>query len=124
MISALISTLTEILHLQKDVSTGNAEQASVNAAKKRFAQALYEMIDYRVQIALEERRASISQSRIHAADSINAAIKTSASAVKSITALNSAPPPPTSNDPNLMRKWVITYQEWYEGKRRAGVSIE
>jgi hypothetical protein len=121
--NVLLATLLEFLDLNKDFVTGNADEVEVSESKKRFFQALIDVIDYRVQIAMEERRRALSQERIAVADSINSSIKSTASTIKSITALNSAPPPPTTANPEDMQKWLEAYDKWYNTKRKDGISI-
>lgn len=121
--NVLLATLLEFLDINKDFVTGNADELEVSESKKRFFQALIDVVDYRIQLALEERRKSLSQERIAVADSINASIKSTASTIKSISALNSAPPPPTSNDPEAMKRWIEAYDQWYNTKRKEGISI-
>jgi hypothetical protein len=124
MINVLLTTLTDYLMTRKDHSTGNADINNLRETKKRFTKALYELIDYRIQLALEERRRLQSQERIAAADSINLAVKSTASTIKSLSALNSAPPPP-DNIANIeeMEHWKRMYQEWYDTKRKSGITI-
>jgi hypothetical protein len=121
MINILLAALTEVLEIQKDHTTGNADIDSVLESKKRFAQALGDFIDYRVQSAFEERRKYQSQERIQVADSINLAVKSTASTIKTMVALNSAPPPPENIED--MEKWRKVYREWYETKRQNGMTI-
>ena len=126
MISVLLTTLKEVIEAEQDHSTGNADERDVFEAKKRFSQALNELIDYRIQIAFDERRRSQSYERIAVADSINVGVKSMASTVKGITALNSAPPPPPKDlkDPEKLRLWRESYEDWYETKRKTGITIE
>jgi hypothetical protein len=66
----------------------------------------------------------MSQERIAVADSINSTIKTSAAVIKSVTALNSAPPPPNAiDDHKKMEEWRKQYLEWYENQRKKGISV-
>ena len=124
MINVLLATLTEFLEAKKDLITGNADVDSVRETKKRFSKALYELIDYRISLAMEERRRYQSQERIAAADSINLAVKSTASTIKSLTALNSAPPPPTGDySYEDMERWRAAYSEWYDTKRKDGMTI-
>jgi hypothetical protein len=121
MINVLLASLIEFLEIQKDHSTGNADMNDVHESEKRFAQALDNLIDYRVQTALDERRKYQSQERISAADSINLAVKSTASTIKTLAVLNSAPPLPENVED--MEKWRAGYREWYETKRREGMTI-
>lgn len=125
MINVLLATLTEVIDAQRDHASGQADTKDVLEAKKRFSQALNELIDHRIALAFEERRRHVSQERIAAADSINAGVKSLATNIKSIAALNSAPPPPQDvKDSDAMDKWRDAYLEWYETKRKKGISIE
>jgi len=125
MISVLLTTLLEIIKLYPDVVTGNADERDLSAAKKRFYQSLCDMVDHRIQIAFDERRRHQSYERIAVADAINTGIKTTANIIKSITALNSAPPPPADiYDSQLMQAWQDDYTLWYQTKRKSGIEIE
>lgn len=125
MINVLFATLMEVIQAQKDHSTGNADEKDVMESKKRFAQALHELIDYRIELAMEKRRRMISHERIAVADSINAGVKSLATNIKGIAALNSAPPPPQDiDDHDAMENWREVYTEWYERKRKEGITIE
>ncbi len=121
MIDVLIAALTELLEVQKDHLTGNADADSVRESKKRFFQSLNALIDYRVRAAFEERRRHQSQERIQAVDSINLAVKSTASTIKTMAALSSAPPPPDNVED--MDKWKKDYREWYETKRSDSMTI-
>lgn len=124
MINILITTLLELLDLHKEVSTGQADIDSYNESKKRFSKAFNEYLDYRNQSFYDDRRSKISQDRIQMADSINSSIKSTAASVRSITALNSAPPPPSDpNDKEAMTHWLKEYQDWYENQRNSGITI-
>jgi len=124
MINVLLATLTEVIQAQQDHATGNADTKDVLEAKKRFAQALNEVIDHRIDLIMEERRRHLSQDRIARADSINAGVKSMAANIKSIVALNSAPPPPQDlKDTKAMQQWRDAYSEWYESKRKEGITI-
>ena len=120
----LLTTLLSVIDTHHDLITGAAEPHDLQEVKKRFYQALHDLIDFRIKVAFEQRRAHQSQEMIAVADTVNASIKSTASTIRSIAALNSAPPPPTTKDPEAMDKWVKAYQSWYEGKRKAGVTIE
>jgi hypothetical protein len=121
MIDVLLATFFDIINTQHDYKTGNADQESFNEAKKRFVQALNEFVDYRVREQLDIRRTSLSQERIAAADSINASITSTASTIRSLNALVSAPPPP--KDSARYNEWVKNYQDWYENGREKGMNI-
>jgi len=124
MIDVLLAALTEYLSAKKDHVAGQLTIEELAAAKKRCAEALNEYVDFRVQAVLDERRKHISQERIQIADNINSTIKNSAAVVRSVTALNSAPPPPMAiDDPKKMAEWRKQYAEWYENQRKKGISV-
>jgi hypothetical protein len=127
MINILLTTLLGVLSAHQDRAKGVVDARELNEAKKRFSDALSGFIDYRIRLAFEQRRKTQSQEMIAVADSINASVKATATTIKSIAALNSAPPPPPPedvNNPEAMHKWREIYTEWYEKKRKQGVSIE
>lgn len=119
----LLASLIEYINAKQEFSVGQVEEREVEQAKKRFATALNEYVDWRVQGALEKRRSHLSQEMVAVADTINSTVKDSAMSVKAIAALNSAPPPPDTNDPETIKKWYETYREWYEKGRRKGMNI-
>ena len=121
MIDVLLATLFDIINTQHDYKTGNVDQEFLNESKKRFVQALNEFIDYRVREQLDIRRTSLSQERLAAADSINASIQSTASTIRSLNALVSAPPPPKNTE--KYNEWVENYQNWYENNREKGMNI-
>jgi hypothetical protein len=124
MINVLIASLTELLVLEQDFKNGHADIEDVNEAKKRFISALHAIIDYRVNLANDERRKHLSQERIAIADTINASLQSTATTVRTIAALNSAPPPP--NDPSNrdeIKRWVEEYNRWYDNQREKGMKI-
>lgn len=125
MLNILLATLTEVISTEKDFDNGVAAEQDVNEAKKRFSQALNAIIDYRIQLAFDVRRRAQSQERIAVADSINSNVKVTASTIRSMAALSSAPPPPSDlSTPEELEKWKEEYTEWYENKRKAGVTIK
>jgi len=126
MLNVLVAALMEVVDTSNDLKTGNVEAGELTAAKKRFFSALNEFVDYRVKVAMDQRRRNISQERIAVADSINAAVKSTASTIKSISALNSAPAPfpPADATKEEIEIWFAAYKDWYENKRREGITIE
>jgi hypothetical protein len=125
MIGVLLTTLLEVIKIDHDVTTGNADERDASEARKRFYQALCDMVDHRIQLAFDERRRHQSYERIAVADSINVNIKTTASTIRSISALNSAPPPPEDiYNTKAMQEWQDAYKAWYQTKRKAGIDIE
>jgi hypothetical protein len=123
MIKILLATLSDALNTQKDYVNGLVDDNIVLESEKRFVKAIYDFIDFRVQSHFEDRRKHMSQERIAIADNLNSAIKATSSSIKSITALNSAPVPPTNASKEDMELWVKNYQEWYDGQRKSGISI-
>jgi hypothetical protein len=120
----LLASLAEFIALERDYSAGQAQKPELDAVKKRLAQAINEYVDHRVEASITRRRSQKSEQRIALADTINSAMKSTAASVKSIHALNSAPPPPANNDPEAMKKWWADYKEWYERVREEGVGIK
>jgi len=123
MSSLLLATLSDYLNLLKEYSSGCASEDELFESKKRVLQSLDEYIDYRLSLKFEERRRSMSQERISIADSINSNVKTSAATIKSLSALNAAPTPPTNASPEEMKEWLKVYNEWFEGQRKNGLNI-
>ena len=120
----LLASLTDFLSVKSDHVEGLATAEDLADAKKRCYEALNQYIDFRVNATLEERRRSVSHERINIAESIDSAMKSTASSVRAISALNSAPAPPMYiDDKEAMKKWKEAYEEWYEDKRKRGISI-
>lgn len=119
----LLATLIEYINSKQEFSVGQAEERDVDQAKKRFAIALNEYVDWRIQGALEKRRSHLSQEMVAVADTINSTVKDSAMSVRAMAALNSAPPPPDSNDPEKIQEWYKKYREWYGDARKKGMTI-
>lgn len=123
MIEIIISALTELLEIQKDYTSGNAEEQYLLESKKRFANSLNEFIDYRVGVVLDKRRSAISQDRLSLADSINVAVQSTASTIKTLSALQSAPPPIKDGNDEELKIWVEEYNNWYVNNRKKGMTI-
>jgi small-conductance mechanosensitive channel len=123
MIEIIISALTELLEIQKDYNSGNAEEQFLLESKKRFANSLNEFIDYRVGVVLDKRRSAISQDRLSLADSINVAVQSTASTIKTLSALQSAPPPIKDGNDEELKIWVEEYNNWYVNNRKKGMTI-
>lgn len=121
MIDVLLATLFDIINTQHDYKTGNVDQEFLNESKKRFVQALNEFVDYRVREQLDTRRTSLSQERLAAADSINASIQSTASTIRSLSSLLSAPAPP--KDAKSREEFDLRYEEWYKKEREKGINI-
>ena len=122
-IDIFLAALTEHLGARKDLSAGLADETVLNETKKRFGESLNQYIDWRIEGALDKRRQRQSIERIQIADAINSTVKDTASSLRSMSALNSAPPPPENKDPEEMKKWTIAYAEWYETTRKKGIEI-
>jgi hypothetical protein len=123
MIELIISALTELLQIQKDYTSGNAEEQFLLESRKRFANSLNEFIDYRVGVVLDKRRSAISQDRLSLADSINVAVQSTASTIKTLSALQSAPPPIKDGNDEELKIWVEEYNNWYVNNRKKGMTI-
>lgn len=124
MFDIFLAALTEYLQTKQDYTAALVSEEELTAAKKRLAESLNEYIDFRVEASWEDRRRHISQERVKLADDINTTIKSTASAVRTITALNSAPAPPIDvTDPKKMKAWQEKYSEWYETQRKKGITI-
>jgi hypothetical protein len=123
-IDLMLAALQEYLSAKKDFETGNAEQNSVDEARRRFASLFYEILDAKIANTLDARRQHQSIERIEMADTINSAMNSTASTFKSMAALNSAPMPPEDiSDPEKMTRWKEAYAEWYETTRKGGLTI-
>ena len=120
----LLASLAEFIALERDFAAGQAGKNDLDQVKKRLSQALMEYVDHRVEASITRRRSQKSQQRIELADTINTAMKSTAASVKSIRALNSAPPPPAKNDAEAMKKWQADYQKWYDTMREEGTNIK
>jgi len=95
--------------------------AKIDGAKKLFVKSLYDIIDHRIDAAFI-RRKSTSQERIAAADSINSTIKSTASTIKTMSALTSAPPP--ARDDQDWEEWMEEYKKWYDTNREEALKIK
>ena len=122
-IDILLATLIEYINAKQEMSVGQAEEADVQEAKKRFSTALNEYVDWRIKGALEQRRSHLSQEMVAVAETVNSTVKDGAMTVKAMAALNSAPPPPPENDPEALKKWWENYRAWYEEARKKGMTI-
>jgi hypothetical protein len=123
-IDVFLAALREYLSAKKDYETGQAEQRLVDDARRRVAAYLNQYIDSRIYLALEQRRRKQSSDRIQLADTINSAMKSTASTFKSMKALSTAPPPPNDpTDKQKMDEWQKSYAEWYENTRKNGMTI-
>jgi hypothetical protein len=120
----LLASLAEFIAIERDYAAGQAEKSEYDLVRKRLSQALMEYIDHRVEASITRRRSHKSEQRIALADTINSAMKSTAATVKSLRALSTAPPPPSSNDPEAMEKWKKAYEEWYSHDREEGVNIK
>jgi len=125
MIKILITTFIDVLQNQKEYATGQIEEDLLNSSYKRFSIALNEYIHYNCELFDHERRIKSGQDRISIADSINTSIKSTATSVRSMSALSSAPTPPVNiHDPNSMDEWVKDYDSWYKNQRENAITIK
>ena len=123
-IDIFLAAMREYFSAKSDFESGNAERRQVDEAKRRVAAYLNQYVDSRIQLALEYRRRKQSSDRIQLADTINSAMKSTASTFKSMNALNTAPPPPLDHeDPEKMEEWRKKYAEWYENTRKNGLKL-
>lgn len=118
MIDNLLKSLTNLI-LLKNESNG---YLNINDAKKSFIKYLSDFIDYRIKVDRDINRKNHSKDRIFAADSINSNLKSTASTIKSMSALSKAPAPPNDNDD--IKLWLEEYTKWYNGKRSEGMDIK
>lgn len=106
----LLLSLKEYLEAKNESSNGFLLES-----KKKFAQALNEYIDWRAEGVLEDRVKRISTERsVLVADLLLPALK-----IDSLTALNSAPNPPS--DTANLKAWIENYRKWYDGDRKKGL---
>lgn len=120
----LIATLIDVIDAQQNYSTGNAEASSVTEAKERFSKALEEFVEMKIRASFDRRRTNASQEMLAVAGSIDSNIRSTASTIRGLAALNSAPIPPDDvNDPDELKKWKINYKAWYENNRKDGMKM-
>ncbi len=121
-INILLSALEEYLEVRRDVSSGCNNEDALLGAKKRFAKALNEYIDWRTDGVLEDRKRRISTERsVQLADILTSNLED----VSLISALNSAPKPPELEhlkDKDNLERWLKAYQSWYNNNRKKGLS--
>lgn len=114
MIDVLLASLLDAIRANNDLQTGNTDLQDVNDTSTRFIKALRAFIDHCIDINIEERKKFRSQERVSSKPS-----------AKTITALNSAPPPLEEidlEDPDYVGEWFKQYKHWYETKRKAAVT--
>jgi hypothetical protein len=110
MVDILLISLIEAIKAQNDLRTGNADLGDANDSSARFIKVMHELIDQRIDANIEERRKFRSQEK---------------ASVKSLAALNSAPPPLEEidlDDADYVREWFVQYRHWYETKRKSVVT--
>lgn len=122
-INVLLSALEEYLTVKRDVAAGCQDEDALLGAKKRFAQALNQYIDWRADGVLEERKRRISTDRsVKLADLLTSSMD----GVTSIAALNAAPTPPDidkiAKDKHGLESWLKAYQDWYNTMRKKGLT--
>jgi hypothetical protein len=123
-INVLLSALEEYLTVKRDVAAGCQDETALVGAKKRFAQALNQYIDWRTDGVLEERKRRISTSRsVKIADLLTSSMD---GVTSSVAALNAAPTPPDidkiANDKSGLEAWFKAYQDWYNTTRKKGLT--
>ncbi len=109
MVDMLLVSLIEAIKAQNDLRTGNADLEDAKSSSARFVKAMHELIDQRIDANIEERR------KFRAKENAS---------IRSLTALNSAPPPLEEidlDDADYVREWFIQYRHWYDNKRKAAV---
>jgi hypothetical protein len=125
MIKLLITTFIEVLNNQKEYSIGQLDEDILNSSYKRFSTALNEYIHYNFELFDHERRIKSGHDRVSIADTINTSIKSTASSVRSMSALSSAPTPPINiHDLDLMEEWIKDYDDWYKNQRENAITIK
>jgi 3-phosphoglycerate kinase len=97
--------------------------------EKKLYSSLNDLIDNRVNAILEEKKSSQSQERIAVIDAVNTSVRSTASTVRSITALNSAPAPIEKSELDALLTvdiyvWFEAYRCWYNTKRKDGMTIK
>ena len=105
----LLVSLMDAIKSQNDLQTGNADLEYANISSARFVKSMYELIDQRINTNIEERRRLRSQEK---------------ASIKSLTALNSAPPALEEtdlDDADYVREWFAQYKHWYDTKRKAAI---
>lgn len=114
-----------IIQIVESANSGKINNDSIINIKKSLYKNLTTLIDHRINLVMDERRKSVSQERVAIADTINSTVKSTASTLRGISALNSAPMPPEDiSDDEEMKKWKSAYKEWYDTKRKEGISIK
>lgn len=114
----MIDTIFQTLAIA--INENNEEK--IKKAKNLFGKILYEIIDHRVESILSERKGT-SHDRILAADSINSTVKSTATAIRTLSALNSAPPP-ADDYKDDWEEWMAVYRYWYTHNREDGLKIK
>lgn len=125
-IDLVLASIEEYLELKGFTTSGTSDPKQVQEAKARVARACHQFVEYRITHALDVRRRSMSAERIKIADSMNSNLKDMATSVKSLTALNSAPPPMMPDELNKktdLETWMKAYTEWYNSDRSNGMKI-
>lgn len=112
-IDVLLIALEEYLNAKKDFVSGHVDEDMLRMAKKRFASALNEFIDFRIDGVLEERKRKIAAEKtVHIEDLLTSNVTDDS--LKD--ALSSAPPPPKTL--NELGAWINEYNNWFETIRR------
>jgi hypothetical protein len=123
-VDLFLHAIIEFADLKKDYLSGNVSGDELKASSERVSQLLTDIVDERIEEKFEQRRRHQSQERIQIADSINATMKHTTATIRSISALNSAPPPPPNQtDANAMKLWREQYDDWYQNMRKKAMEM-
>ena len=110
MVDVVLASLIDAIRTHDDMRTGNAELQDVKDAATRFARALNNLIDQRINENIDERKKFKSQEK---------------ASIRVLTTLNTAPPPLEEvdlDDPDYVREWFVQYKHWYESKRKSALA--
>lgn len=148
-IERLLASLEEYLTIKHELASGKLEEASeadtdvLSEAKKRFAKAFNEYIDFRTDAVIEDHEQEVKR-RVSTERSVYLAdILTNASTMPpppdsdeepsrkltlvhpAVIALNCAPMPPRDVDELIktgdIRHWLDAYKRWYKKERKRGL---
>jgi tRNA isopentenyl-2-thiomethyl-A-37 hydroxylase MiaE len=121
MISVLLKTLSDFFSAKQEVDKGLAEPYLAEEAQNRFANSLESYVDERIAVFYNKQKKSAS-GRYSVADELSSRISSSASSVRSISALNTAPQPlDDTSDADVVKRWMKAYYSWYSNDRKNGM---
>ena len=125
-IERVLSALEEYLELRREFGEEHQEHDALTSAKERAGLALNEYIKTRFDnLLLEERKVSSSTPtrKVEIVNPDSAQVNWE-EVVGMIDALNCAPLPMRDlSNPVLVHKWMMAYKDWYEHKRKQGLSL-